>query len=46
MEKGVVKLVVLNGEDFNYWKNRTRLVELRMCYLGDCTNKVCHHDNS
>jgi hypothetical protein len=24
MEKGVVKLVVSNGEDFGYWKNRTR----------------------
>jgi hypothetical protein len=23
MEKGVVKLVVFNGEDFGYWKNRT-----------------------
>jgi hypothetical protein len=23
MEKGVVKLVVFNGEDFDYWKNRT-----------------------
>jgi hypothetical protein len=24
MEKGVVKLVVFNCEDFGYWKNRTR----------------------
>jgi hypothetical protein len=24
MEKGAVKLVVFNGEDFDYWKNRTR----------------------
>jgi hypothetical protein len=24
MEKGVVKLVVFNSEDFGYWKNRTR----------------------
>jgi hypothetical protein len=24
MEKGAVKLVVFNGEDFSYWKNRTR----------------------
>jgi hypothetical protein len=23
MEKGVVKLVVFNGEDFSYWKNQT-----------------------
>jgi hypothetical protein len=23
MEKGVVKFVVFNGEDFGYWKNRT-----------------------
>jgi hypothetical protein len=23
MEKGVIKLVVFNGEDFGYWKNRT-----------------------
>jgi hypothetical protein len=23
MEKGVVKLVVFNGENFGYWKNRT-----------------------
>jgi hypothetical protein len=22
MEKGAVKLIVLNGEDFGYWKNR------------------------
>jgi hypothetical protein len=24
MEKGAVKLVVFNGENFGYWKNRTR----------------------
>jgi hypothetical protein len=24
MEKGAVKLVVFNGDDFGYWKNRTR----------------------
>jgi hypothetical protein len=24
MEKGVVKLVVFNGEDFGCWKNQTR----------------------
>jgi hypothetical protein len=24
MEKGATKLVVFNGEDFSYWKNRTR----------------------
>jgi hypothetical protein len=24
MEKGAVKLVVFNDEDFSYWKNRTR----------------------
>jgi hypothetical protein len=24
MEKGVVKLVIFNVEDFSYWKNRTR----------------------
>jgi hypothetical protein len=23
MEKGVAKLVICNGEDFGYWKNRT-----------------------
>jgi hypothetical protein len=23
MEKGAVKLVVFNGDDFGYWKNRT-----------------------
>jgi hypothetical protein len=23
MEKGAVKLVVFNGENFGYWKNRT-----------------------
>jgi hypothetical protein len=23
MEKGAVKLVIFNGEDFDYWKNRT-----------------------
>jgi hypothetical protein len=25
MEKGVVKLVVFNGEDFSYWKNQTSI---------------------
>jgi hypothetical protein len=29
MEKGVVKLVVFNCEDFSYWKNRTRNYLLR-----------------
>jgi hypothetical protein len=29
MEKGCVKLVVFNGEDFGYWKNRTRNYLLR-----------------
>jgi hypothetical protein len=24
MEKGAVELVIFNGEDFGYWKNRTR----------------------
>jgi hypothetical protein len=24
MEKDVINLVIFNGEDFNYWKNRTR----------------------
>ena len=24
MEKCAVKLVIFNGEDFGYWKNRTR----------------------
>jgi hypothetical protein len=24
MEKGAMKLVIFNGEDFSYWKNRTR----------------------
>jgi hypothetical protein len=24
MEKGDVKLIVFNGDDFGYWKNRTR----------------------
>jgi hypothetical protein len=24
MEKGVMKLMVFNGEDFSYWKNQTR----------------------
>jgi hypothetical protein len=24
MEKGAVKIVVFNGEDFGYWKNQTR----------------------
>jgi hypothetical protein len=24
MEKGDVKLIIFNGEDFSYWKNRTR----------------------
>jgi hypothetical protein len=24
MEEGAIKLVLFNGEDFNYWKNRTR----------------------
>jgi hypothetical protein len=29
MEKDVVNLVVFNGEDFGYWKNRTRNYLLR-----------------
>jgi hypothetical protein len=29
MEKGVVKLIVFNVEDFGYWKNRTRNYLLR-----------------
>jgi hypothetical protein len=29
MEKGVVKLIVFNGEDFGCWKNRTRNYLLR-----------------
>jgi hypothetical protein len=24
MEKGDVKLIIFNGEDFGYWKNQTR----------------------
>jgi hypothetical protein len=24
MEKGVVKLIIFNGENFGYWKNQTR----------------------
>jgi hypothetical protein len=24
MEKGAVKLIVINGEDFGYWENQTR----------------------
>jgi hypothetical protein len=24
MEKGAIKLVIFNGEDFDYWKNRTK----------------------
>jgi hypothetical protein len=24
MEKGTIKIVVFNGEDFGYWKNRMR----------------------
>jgi hypothetical protein len=24
MEKGVVKLIIFNSEDFGYWKNQTR----------------------
>jgi hypothetical protein len=24
MEKDTVKIVIFNGEDFGYWKNRTR----------------------
>jgi hypothetical protein len=29
MEKGVVKLVVFNGDNFSYWKNRTHNYLLR-----------------
>jgi hypothetical protein len=29
MEKGVVKIVVFNGEDFGYWKNQTHNYLLR-----------------
>jgi hypothetical protein len=32
MEKDVVKLVVFNGEDFGYWKNRTRNYLLSQCH--------------
>jgi hypothetical protein len=31
MEKGVVKLVVFNDDDFGYWKNRTRNYLLSQC---------------
>jgi hypothetical protein len=32
MEKGVVKLVIFNGEDFGYSKNRTRNYLLSQCH--------------
>jgi hypothetical protein len=31
MEKGVVKRVVFNDEDFGYWKNRTHNYLLSQC---------------
>jgi hypothetical protein len=32
MKKGVINLVVFNGEDFGYWKNRTYNYLLRQCH--------------
>jgi hypothetical protein len=32
MEKGVVKLVVFNGDDFSYWKNRAHNYLLRQSH--------------
>jgi hypothetical protein len=32
MEKGVMKLVVFNGEDFSYWKNRAHNYLLRQSH--------------
>jgi hypothetical protein len=32
MEKGAVKLVIFNGEDFGYSKNRTRNYLLSQCH--------------
>jgi hypothetical protein len=33
MEKGAVKLVVFNDEDFSYWKNRTCNYLLSKCHV-------------
>jgi hypothetical protein len=46
MEKGAVKLVVFNGEDFGYWKNRTRNYFLSQGYLGDRVGGVHDPDNA
>jgi hypothetical protein len=48
MEKGVVELVVFNGEDFSYWKNRTSnyLLSQEHAILVDCTNMVRHPGNT
>jgi hypothetical protein len=32
MKKGVVKLVIFNGKDFGYWKNRTHNYLLSQCH--------------
>jgi hypothetical protein len=40
MEKGVVKLVVFNGEDFSYWENRTP-----RCFCVDAISTTCYISN-
>jgi hypothetical protein len=43
MEKGAVKLVVFNGDDFGYWKksNLEPSSKSGTCYLGDRAGGVC-----
>jgi hypothetical protein len=41
MEKCAVKLLVFNGEDFGYWKNRTRNYLLRQgCAIWEIVQEV------
>jgi hypothetical protein len=42
MEKCAVKLVVFNGEDFGYWKNRTRNYVLSQgCAIWEIVQEAC-----
>jgi hypothetical protein len=48
MEKGAVKLIVFNGEDFSYWKNPDLQLSLepRSHHLGDFTGSIHHPSNA
>jgi hypothetical protein len=42
MEKGVVKFLVFNGEDFGYWKNQTHNINF---YMGINDKKRKSHED-